>query len=89
MESHITERFRAAYRSLPPTGRRQAREAYRRFRDNPHHPGLRFRQFHPSRPIFSARISRNYRALGIREADPIVWFWIATHTENDALLARL
>ena len=88
MQSRTTARFRAAYRALPVVVRRQARDAYRRFRENPQHPSLRFRQVHPSRPIYSARINRSYRALGIREGDTIVWFWIGAHDDYDALLAR-
>jgi hypothetical protein len=68
--------------------RRQARDAYRRFRDNPRHPSLRFRQVHPAHPIYSARINRSYRVLGIREDDAIIWFWIGSHNDYDALLAR-
>ncbi len=88
MQSHTTARFRAAHRALPDTVRRQARNAYRQFRDNPQHPSLRFRQVHPSRPIYSARIKRNFRALGIREGDTIIWFWIGSHDDYDVLIAR-
>jgi hypothetical protein len=30
-----------------------------------------------------------YRALGLREADHIYWFWIGSHAEYDELLRRL
>jgi hypothetical protein len=89
MISHTTERFRASYQALPEAIRRQAREAYRLFRQNPAHPSLRFRQVHPTRPIYSARINIQYRALGIRDADSIIWFWIGSHDEYERLLARL
>lgn len=74
--------------ALPEQVRRQARQAYRRFRDNPQHPSLRFRQVHPTRPIYSACIDRNHRALGIRDGDTIVWFWIGSHDDYEAMLAR-
>jgi len=89
MISHTTERFRAAYQALPDAIRRQAREAYRLFRHNPAHPSLRFRQVHPTRPIYSARINLQYRALGLRDVDTIIWFWIGSHDEYERLLARL
>jgi hypothetical protein len=88
MNSHTTERFRALYQALPEAIRRQAREAYRLFRQNPAHPSLRFRQVHPTRPIYSARITIHYRALGMREADTIIWFWIGSHDEYERLLGR-
>ncbi len=77
MISRTTERFRIAHEALPEAIRRQARDAYRLFRQNPAHPSLRFRQVHPTRPIYSARINLHYRVLGIRDADTILWFWIA------------
>ena len=89
MISYTTERFRKTYRRLPEQVREQAREAYRLFRQNPYHPSLRFKQVPPARPIFSARISRDYRVVGVREEDTIIWFWIGSHAEYDKLISRL
>ncbi|MFI5176339.1 MAG: hypothetical protein ACHQKY_15870 [Terriglobia bacterium] len=88
MISHTTARFREALRDLPESVRRQARNAFRLFCENPAHPGLRFRQVHPTRPIYSARININYRALGIREGETIIWFWIGSHDDYERLLGR-
>jgi len=89
VRSRTTERFRNAFDALPEHVRRQAREAYKTFERNPKHPSLRFRQVHPTRPIYSVRISRDYRALGLREGGEIIWFWIGSHADYDNLLARL
>ena len=89
MNSRITERFRKALADLPKKVRRQARGAYRLFRQNPNHPSLRFKQVHPVRGIHSVRVSLDYRALGVRDKDEIVWFWIGSHADCDSLLARL
>ncbi len=89
MNSHTTERFRRALAALPTDIRQQAREAYRLFRDNPLHPGLRFRQVHPTLPVYSARINVEYRAVGIRTDNTIVWFWIGKHSEYERLLRNL
>jgi hypothetical protein len=89
MISRTTTRFRETYQALPDSIRRQAREAYQLFRQNPAHPSLRFRQVHPTRPIYSARINLQYRTLGIRDDETIVWFWIGPHDEYERLLARL
>ena len=88
MISRTTERFRAAFSQLPASVQRQVRAAYRRFRENPHHPGLHFKPVHPTQPIYSVRISRDYRAVGIRDADEIVWFWIGSHADYNQLLQR-
>lgn len=89
MKSHTTARFRKALRALPLPIRQRAREAYKLFQQNPYHPSLRFKQVHPTRPFHSVRITRDYRALGIRDDDVIVWFWIGSHAEYDRLISRL
>ena len=40
MRSYTTRQFRQLFASLPRQTQRQARQAYRLFRDNPTHPGL-------------------------------------------------
>jgi hypothetical protein len=86
--SITTKRFRKAFDALPPRIQRQAREAYRQFRSDPQHPSLQFKQVHPTRPIFSARISLGYRALGVRDGEQIIWFWIGSHTDYDRLISQ-
>ena len=73
--------------ALPESVRRQAREAYLLFRQDPLHPSLRFKRVHSARPIYSARVTLDYRALGVREADTITWFWIGSHAEYDTLIS--
>lgn len=38
------------------------------------------------RHLWSARITRGYRVLGIRDDGEITWFWIGTHREYDKLI---
>jgi len=89
MNSHTTARFRRAFGALPSDVRRQAGAAYRRFGRDPYHPSLRFKQVHPTKPVFSVRISQDYRALGNREEDEVIWFWIGPHAEYEKLVRRL
>lgn len=89
MISRTTAAFRSAFSQLPEQVKQQARVAYKRFQQDPYHPGLRFKQVHPREPIYSVRISRDYRALGARQGDEIVWFWIGSHSEYDKLLSQL
>jgi hypothetical protein len=67
----------------------RARAAYRLFQQEPSHPSLRFKVVHTSRPIYSVRIGLGYRALGVRDGDEIVWFWIGSHADYDRLLRVL
>ncbi len=89
MNSSLLPEFLELYRALPESVRQQARQAYSLFQQDPHHPSLRFRQVHPTRPIFSARVGLHYRAVGIRQGDDISWFWIGSHAEYDRLLSQL
>ncbi len=89
MNSHINAHFRRSFRALPEQIREQARAAYKLFARDPYHPSLHFKQVHSKKPIYSVRVTRDYRALGIRDADTIIWFWIGTHAEYDRLLAQM
>ncbi len=89
MISRTTEQFREAFVQLPRQVQEQARQAYRLFRQNPQHSSLRYRQVHATLPIYSARVGIHYRAVGIRDGDEIVWFWIGPHAEYDHLIAHL
>ena len=89
MNSRATPRFWEAYAALPEATKERARNAYARFRDNPNHPSLRFKKVHETEPIYSVRVSRDCRALGLLERGEVVWFWIGTHDDYDRLLAAL
>jgi hypothetical protein len=89
MISRTTKRFRACLLDLPPEVRQRAREAYTLFCRNPGHPSLQFKKVHAIEPIYSVRISRNYRAVGLLGGNEVVWFWIGKHGEYEKLLASL
>jgi len=86
MISHITNKFREAFAELPADVQEQARQAYRLFIENPYHPSLQFKSIHPTRPIYSVRVGLNYRAVGTRDGDEIIWYWIGSHAEYDRLI---
>ncbi len=88
MRSKTTTAFRSRLSRLPAEVQAHARDAYRQFERDPSHRALQFKRVHPSLPIYSARISKGYRAVGQREGDLVVWFWAGTHAEYDGLLRR-
>ena len=88
MKSRTTDAFRKALQALPPQVQSHVQRAYALFRADPYHPSLRFKPVHPSRPIYSVRISIHYRALGVREGDDIVWFWAGSHDEYQRLISQ-
>ena len=85
MKSRTTKRFRKCFKDLPSEIQETAREAFRLFIENPSHPGLRFKKIHPTEPIYSVRITRDYPAVGVLKKDEIAWYWIGTHSDYDHL----
>jgi hypothetical protein len=44
---------------------------------------------HATLPIYSVRVDLNWRAVGVRQADAMVWFFIGTRADYERLLASL
>jgi mRNA-degrading endonuclease RelE of RelBE toxin-antitoxin system len=86
--SHTSGRFRKAFKKLPKPIQRQAKDVYKLFLRDPYHPSLRFKPIHPQKPIYSVRVGLGYRAVGLRNGDEIVWYWIGSHAEYDKLIAQ-
>lgn len=67
----------------------QTRQAYRQFKQDFNHPILRFKKIDQELPIYSARISKSYRAVRQLDEDTVVWFWVGSHVDYDKLLCQL
>ena len=89
MNSSVTRAFRKQLDALPTEVQEQADRAYALWRSDPYHPSLQFKQVSRRQPIYSVRVGIGYRALGLREADHVYWFWIGSHPQYDAFLKRL
>lgn len=86
MKSRVTEDFLALFAKLPPEIQTRARKNYRLWQQDSSHPSLHFKRVHAKEPIYSIRIGRQWRALGILEENTIHWFWIGSHSDYDSLL---
>jgi hypothetical protein len=89
MKSSVTKAFRQKLDELPASVQEQAAKAYSLWRCDPYHNSLQFKRVSPRQPIYSVRVSLNYRAIGLLENDHIYWFWIGAHREYEELLQRL
>ena len=89
MKSSTTTEFRRLFADLPEQVQQQTRAAYRQFKEDPSHPSLRFKKVHPDLPIYSARITKNYRAVGQLDGDTVIWCWVGSHTDYEKLLGQL
>jgi hypothetical protein len=86
--SHTNKQFRKLLRQLPRSVQKQARQSYLTWMRDPWHPGLHFKQIHPTEPIYSVRISLGWRAVGVRSGDTVIWYWIGSHGDYDKLIAN-
>ena len=81
--------FWRAYGGLDSQVRGAARRAYGLFAENPDHPSLRFKKLGGYENVWSVRINEQYRAVGERSGDTIVWVWIGSHNDFDKLFGRV
>jgi len=79
VKSKTLASFWNAYQSLPEEAKRAARKTYQLWSDSPFHPSLHFKCVEPEERVWSIRLTRSYRALGILEGDTVTWFWVGNH----------
>jgi hypothetical protein len=86
VRSLLTEDFLECFAKLPDEVKAHARRAYGLWKANPQHPGLQFKRVSNSEPLYSVRVGRGWRALGLLEERTITWFWIGSHGDYDHLI---
>jgi len=89
VDSELTPDYLACFARLPERIRRQARKNYRLWKRDPAHPSLDFKRVGKKSPIYSVRVGIGWRALGLRQGDTVVWFWIGSHAEYDRRVQQL
>lgn len=87
MKSATLPSFWVAYTFLSDDIKRRARKAYHLWKQNPFHPSLYFKCINQEESIWSVRITRGYRAVGILEAETVTWFWIGKHDEYESFFS--
>ena len=88
MISYLTDDFINLFGKLPNEIKVLARKSYQKWKVNPYHPSLQFKKVHTIEPIWSVRISRGWRVLGLREENEIYWFWIGSHNDYKKFLKQ-
>ena len=83
MNSLTSPNFWRLYRQLAPQVRGAARKAYRHFQANLSHPSLHFHRLKTNDELWSVRVTKNHRAVGVIKHDIITWFWIGSHEDFD------
>ena len=78
-----TPSFWKHYQSLPAEVQELADKNFQLLKTDPKHPSLHFKKIDG---LWSVRVGRGYRALGLDKPQGIVWFWIGTHADYDTML---
>jgi len=85
VKSQTRPSFWRAHESLDERTRKAARRAYGLFAENAQHPSLRFKKLGGHDDLWTVRISEQYRAVGERRGDAMIWLWIGSHNDFDKL----
>ncbi len=83
MRHFASPAFWQAYAKLPDAARALADKNYALLKENPQHPSLRLKKVGR---YWSVRIGLHYRALAVEKDGGLIWFWIGSHAEYDALI---
>jgi hypothetical protein len=75
--------FWAAYEKLPEQIRELADRNYALLKADPQHPSLHLKKIGR---FWSVRVGLRYRALAVEIEDGLLWFWIGSHADYDALI---
>lgn len=89
MKSVTSAQFWKLYHVLPEDVQRRTDKAYELWQINSQAHGLYFKRVCTQQPVYSVRIGRGHRALGMLAGDAIVWFWIGPHDEYIRLISHL
>jgi len=83
MRHFASPAFWQAYAKLPENVRALADKNYTLLKENPQHPSLHFKK---TGRFWSVRIGLRYRALAVEANDGLLWFWIGSHADYDAMI---
>ena len=83
MRHFASPRFWAAYNALPEPMRELADRNFALLKANPQHPSLHYKKVGR---FWSVRVGLRYRALAVEVDDGLLWFWIGSHADYDALI---
>ena len=83
MKHFASPAFWDAYAKLPAAARELADKNYALLKQDPRHPSLHFKQVGR---YWSVRVGLRYRALATEVDGGLLWFWIGSHADYDAIV---
>ena len=83
MSHFASPAFWEAYEKLPAAVRDLADKNYALLKREPQHPSLRLKKVGR---YWSVRVGLRYRALATEVDGGLLWFWIGSHADYDAMI---
>jgi hypothetical protein len=83
MKHFASRAFWEAYEKLPEQVRDLADRNFGLLKENPRHPSLQFKRVGR---FWSVRVGLRYRALATETDGDLIWFWIGSHADYDAMI---
>jgi hypothetical protein len=83
MKHFASAKFWSHYEDLPKEIKDLADKNFELLKKDPKHPSLHFKQIGI---LWSVRVGRHYRALGLDKPGGIIWFWVGSHADYDKLI---
>jgi hypothetical protein len=79
VNSYLDEDFIKYFKKLPERIQTRSKQVYRQWKENPFAPNLQFKKIHPTKPVYSVRVSIH----------SILWFWIGSHEEYNKMISQV
>ena len=83
MKHFANPAFWDAYRKLPEQVRELADKNFALLKQDPQHASLHLKKVGR---FWSVRVGLRYRALAVEVEAGLLWFWIGSHSDYDAML---
>jgi hypothetical protein len=83
MRHFASPAFWDAYQKVPESVRELADKNFALLKSDPRHPSLHFKKVGR---FWSVRVGLRYRALATEIDGGLLWFWIGSHSDYDALV---
>lgn len=83
MRHFASPAFWQRYEKLPEAVRKLADKNFALLKQDPQHPSLHFKKVGR---YWSVRVGIRFRALATEMDEGLLWFWIGTHADYDAII---
>jgi hypothetical protein len=87
VNSYCSSSFWERYNRLPENIREEVKKSFELWLTDSSARSLYFKPVKGKKGWWSVRATASYRAVGIKDRDDIVWFFIGNHADYDRLIS--